>query len=1194
MRAWRRSLATAVTVALLAANIPLGMGISWAAPTTGRQERTATADGGEEWIVSHEDRQTATPSGLEDRQTATPSVAEDSNGVTYATLLEAFLKAETGATITLNSDLEFTTDDIVYVPMEVDLTLDMNGHTISAEKYDEKSKLKFNGHAIINYGTLTVTGEGAIDVSASKYGGKGAIDNYGTLTVENGRFVGNILANNAAIYNQTSGVVQINGGYFEGTAAFLNKGEAVIKNGTFYTFSNNTLYGSNGQVFSYCINNKGNLTIYDATVTGVQGALSLSGGTGTIHGGHYETVAYEGNANPAFYGLYIAGETGKVKAEILGGTFRAVSKVAVKIGNNNAGGDGGDREDAAAVISGGTFYSGEVQGYVAEIDYGAVSTSPRIDGGSFVKKEGITDQVGDDIIRLLEPGGKSKTSLDTYITEDHTVVANEDNTEFVVKKKQDISGAAIDYKLEQITGLSESGSQSYLVTVDGTETPVSGENTIKLQENWFGKTITLQAAEDESYAASEAIELAIPARPAAPENLIPSPSEKTKKNGSISGVSPEMEYSKENSGYYQPISGEKLENLAAGAYLVRIKATDTTFASLPVSVTVDAIRTKQETPAPQIDYGQETLTGFSPNGTGTYRITFGTEETVFSGDSIRIAEKWFGKEVSIREAGDENYEDSEAVAVKIPARPAAPKNLLAGPASAEGAVDGSISGVTPDMEYAPAGSGQYRPVEDIRVEGLASGYYDIRIRAGQSSFASRPSQVFVATDDEKASAVNAAIEAGNAILAQQGVSGTLKTITDKMLSDGNIQSKLAGARNQIQSIYNTLLSVFGTEKDLEAYLAENPERQAEIENLRKMLSAACNVQVAEVSLQAGANADRADTPSLPPISSDLSEEERAELENQAAVKTQEAVKTVKEEVSSNLNAQKKPMGLEEAVGGSIAEILKGIEGAKEAENVSVTLSVEVVYEGMEAKAQVTEDGETRSVEVVPAKITFSVHPVYSAEVDGAQVAKNQQVENDCLNGEKITFFLPVPSSVTQKYAKVRHILSSGDFEDSYPAIRSKGENAYVEVSASEFSTFEMEFTDERPDDKPVPSRSSDDGGEIKTGGSWRLDQTGWWYEYARGGYPRAQWLELPWNGVMNWYYFNEAGYLATGWLQDGEHRYYLHPFADGTRGYMYTGWHQIDGKWYYFMPQTGGPKGALARNTTTPDGRQVDENGVAK
>lgn len=1187
MRAWRRSLATAVTAALLAANIPLGTGISWAAPTTGRQERTATADGGEEWIVSHVER-----------QTATPSVAEDSNGVAYATLKEAFEKAGVGETITLTSDLVFTTKDNATVPMGADLTLDMNGHTISAEEYNLMENRKYVGLPIVNRGSLTVTGEGTIDVSASKYGGTGAINNYGDLTIENGNFIGSVMTNGAGIANRSTGSVRINGGYFAGKRALYNEGKAEIKNGNFYTISNNTLKDDkgNGNYWAYCIQSLGgDLTIYDADVTGVQGALAIAGGTGTIYGGNYEAVAYNGDANPAFYGIYIAGEVGAAEAEIYGGTFRAVSKVAVKIGNNNSGGDGGDREDASVVISGGTFYSGEVQGYVAEIDHGAVSTTPRIDGGSFVKKEDITDRVGDNIIHLMNmQDGKSETSLDTYITKDHTVVVNEDRTEFVVKKKQDVSQAAIDYEREQITGLSKSGSQSYLVTADGTENQVFGEDTIKLQEDWFGKTITLQAAEDDKYAASEAIELEVPARPAAPENLIPSPSEKTKKNGSISGVSPEMEYSKENSGYYQPISGEKLENLAAGVYLVRIKATDAAFASLPVSVTVDAIRMKQETPAPQIDYGQETLTGFSPNGTGTYRITFGTEETAFSGDSIRIAEKWFGKEVSIREAGDENYEDSEAVVVKIPARPAAPENLSTGPASAADAVDGSISGVTPDMEYAPAGSGQYRPVEGTRVEGLASGYYDIRIRAGQSSFASRPSQVFVATDDEKASAVNAAIEAANAILAQQGVSGTLKTITDKMLSDGNIQSKLAGARNQIQSVYNTLLSVFGTEKELEAYLAENPERQAEIENLRKVLSAACNVQVAEVSLQAGAKADQAETPSLPAISADLSEEERAELENQAAVKTQEAAKTVKEEVSSNLNAQKKPMGLEEAVGGSIAEILKGIEGAEEAQTVSVTLSVEVVYEGMEAKAQVTEDGETRSVEVVPAKITFSVHPVYSAEVDGAQVAKNQHVENDCLNGEKITFFLPVPSGVTQKYAKVRHILSSGDFEDSYPAIRSKGENAYVEVSASEFSVFEMEFTDELPNDKPVPSRSSDDGGEINTGGSWRLDQTGWWYEYARGGYPRAQWLELPWNGVMNWYYFNEVGYLATGWLQDGEHRYYLHPFADGTRGYMYTDWHQIDGKWYYFMPQTGGPKGALARNTTTPDGRQVDENGVAK
>ena len=55
------------------------------------------------------------------------------------------------------------------------------------------------GRAIINNGNLTITGNGIIDTSASTYGGYGAIDNYGSLTVENGTYTGAKLASGATV-----------------------------------------------------------------------------------------------------------------------------------------------------------------------------------------------------------------------------------------------------------------------------------------------------------------------------------------------------------------------------------------------------------------------------------------------------------------------------------------------------------------------------------------------------------------------------------------------------------------------------------------------------------------------------------------------------------------------------------------------------------------------------------------------------------------------------------------------------------------------------------------------------------------------------------------------------------------------------------------------------------------------------------
>ncbi|MDF2881558.1 MAG: cell wall binding repeat domain protein [Clostridiaceae bacterium] len=67
-----------------------------------------------------------------------------------------------------------------------------------------------------------------------------------------------------------------------------------------------------------------------------------------------------------------------------------------------------------------------------------------------------------------------------------------------------------------------------------------------------------------------------------------------------------------------------------------------------------------------------------------------------------------------------------------------------------------------------------------------------------------------------------------------------------------------------------------------------------------------------------------------------------------------------------------------------------------------------------------------------------------------------------------------------------------------------------------------------------------------------------------------------------WYYLNSNGVMATGWIQDNAKWYYL----DST-GRILTGWQKIDNKDYCFAND-----GSLYANCTTPDGYEVDSNGV--
>ena len=111
-----------------------------------------------------------------------------------------------------------------------------------------------------------------------------------------------------------------------------------------------------------------------------------------------------------------------------------------------------------------------------------------------------------------------------------------------------------------------------------------------------------------------------------------------------------------------------------------------------------------------------------------------------------------------------------------------------------------------------------------------------------------------------------------------------------------------------------------------------------------------------------------------------------------------------------------------------------------------------------------------------------------------------------------------------------------------------------------------------------------------SGGQWIQDEKGWWYQRPDGSYPKNSWGYEAYNGKSYWYYFLDSGYMATGWVEVNGSKYYLFPNSDGWKGRMLTGWQWINGNCYYLDLQ-GQNEGALYRNTTTPDGFTVDQEG---
>ena len=107
-------------------------------------------------------------------------------------------------------------------------------------------------------------------------------------------------------------------------------------------------------------------------------------------------------------------------------------------------------------------------------------------------------------------------------------------------------------------------------------------------------------------------------------------------------------------------------------------------------------------------------------------------------------------------------------------------------------------------------------------------------------------------------------------------------------------------------------------------------------------------------------------------------------------------------------------------------------------------------------------------------------------------------------------------------------------------------------------------------------------GKMMTG--WQYINDIWYYftenaDDKQGAMFCKRWAEVPYNGTVEWYYFDENGTMKTDWLTLDENKFYLYPIADGTRGSMLTGWQKIGDNWYYFHEESDGNKGVLARRT---------------
>jgi len=115
-----------------------------------------------------------------------------------------------------------------------------------------------------------------------------------------------------------------------------------------------------------------------------------------------------------------------------------------------------------------------------------------------------------------------------------------------------------------------------------------------------------------------------------------------------------------------------------------------------------------------------------------------------------------------------------------------------------------------------------------------------------------------------------------------------------------------------------------------------------------------------------------------------------------------------------------------------------------------------------------------------------------------------------------------------------------------------------------------------------PSVNVLSGGSPDTAGAgWRQDNGRWYFIKNDGNRAAGEWVTV--NGLDYW--FDADGTMATEWRKFTNGSWYYFKPSSGYA--VKSQWVQDGGAWYYL-----GADGVLLTNTTTPDGYQVDANGV--
>ena len=307
----------------------------------------------------------------------------------YATLQKAIDDADAGDTVTVITDLELT--EGIVIPASADITLDLNGHTVS------QTKEQTAAHSMIqNMGTLTITDSSAKKSGRISYTDSGKGGEYVSNTIQNS---GKLTLLAGTVENLSDTTVASNG-YPQ---AIDSSAELIIEGGTVYceNYSAIRIWCSDARVSKVTINDghiKGCIDLHNVSNKANKGALTIKGGT-------FDKTANKNVVRFVNFGT----DVDEISAVINGGTFNG------GLGISSAGQSSASYLKAVLKIFGGRFAESSATKYlgnnnmeitVDEDGYFVVANVPvaKLNGKEYIYLQTAIDAAndGDEIILISD------------------------------------------------------------------------------------------------------------------------------------------------------------------------------------------------------------------------------------------------------------------------------------------------------------------------------------------------------------------------------------------------------------------------------------------------------------------------------------------------------------------------------------------------------------------------------------------------------------------------------------------------------------------------------------------------------------------------------------------------------------------------------------------------------------------------